>query len=42
MRVDLEKQLKANGSINIKTDQKKGVIRYSIAKIIPTKHRFPY
>ena len=32
MRVDLEKQLKANGSINIKTDQRKGVIRYSIAK----------
>ena len=37
MRVDLEKQLKANGSINIKTDQRKGVIRYSIAKIIPTE-----
>ena len=33
MRVDLEKQLKANGSINIKTDQRKGVIRYTIAKI---------
>jgi GLPGLI family protein len=32
MRVDLEKQLKANGSINIKTDPRKGVIRYSIAK----------
>ena len=32
MRVDLEKQLKANGSINIKTDQRKGVIRYTIAK----------
>lgn len=32
MRVDLEKQLKANGSINIKTDQRKGVIRYAIAK----------
>ena len=32
MRVDLEKQLKATGSINIKTDQRKGFVRYTIAK----------
>lgn len=32
MRVDLEKQLKATGSINIRTDQRKGMVRYTIAK----------
>ena len=32
MRVDLEKQLKATGSINIKTDQRKGFVRYTVAK----------
>ena len=32
MRVDLEKQLKATGSINVKTDQRKGFVRYTVAK----------
>lgn len=32
MRVDLEKQLKSTGSINIRTDQRKGVVRYTVAK----------
>lgn len=32
MKEDLEKQLKATGTINIKTDQKKGKVRYSISK----------
>ena len=32
MRVDLEKQLKTTGSINIKTDQRKGFVRYTVAK----------
>lgn len=32
MRVDLEKQLKATGSINIKIDQRKGNVRYTVAK----------
>ncbi|MFT3919509.1 GLPGLI family protein [Cloacibacterium sp.] len=32
MRVDLEKQLKATGSINVKMDQRKGFVRYTVAK----------
>lgn len=32
MRVDLEKQLKSTGSINIRTDQRKGIVRYTVAK----------
>ncbi len=35
MKVDLEKQLQATGSINIKTDMRKGNIRYYISKTYP-------
>lgn len=32
MRVDLEKQLKSTGAINIKLDSRKGEVRYSVTK----------
>ena len=35
MKVDLEKQLKATGSINIKSDMRKGDVRYSVTKTYP-------
>ena len=35
MKVDLQKQLAATGSINIKTDMRKGDVRYSVTKIYP-------
>ena len=35
MRVDLEKQLASTGMINVKTDGRKGSIRYSISKKYP-------
>lgn len=35
MKVDLEKQLQATGSINIKTDMRKGNVRYSVSKTYP-------
>jgi len=35
MKVDLEKQLAATGSINVRSDMQKGVIRYSVTKTYP-------
>ena len=35
MKVDLEKQLAATGSINIKSDMQKGNVRYSVTKTYP-------
>ena len=35
MKVDLEKQLAATGSINIRSDMKKGDVRYSVTKTYP-------
>jgi len=35
MKADLEQQLKATGSINVKTDMRKGNVRYSITKTYP-------
>ncbi len=35
MRVDLENQLRTNGSINVKSDMQKGNIRYSVTKTYP-------
>lgn len=35
MKVDLEKQLASTGMINIKTDDRKGSVRYSISKKYP-------
>ena len=35
MKVDLEKQLAATGSINVKTDMRKGDVRYSVTKTYP-------
>ncbi len=35
MKVDLEKQLAATGSINVKSDMQKGSVRYSITKTYP-------
>lgn len=35
MKVDLEKQLAATGSINIKSDMRKGNVRYSVTKTYP-------
>lgn len=34
-RIDLEKQLAATGMINIKTDSRKGLVRYSVSKKYP-------
>lgn len=35
MKVDLEKQLAATGSINIRSDMQKGSVRYSVTKTYP-------
>ncbi len=35
MKVDLEKQLAATGSINVKSDMRKGSVRYSVTKTYP-------
>lgn len=35
MKADLERQLKATGSINIKSDMRKGDVRYSVTKTYP-------
>lgn len=35
MKVDLEKQLAATGSINVKSDMMKGFVRYSVTKTYP-------
>jgi len=35
MKVDLDKQLAATGSINIKSDMRKGLVRYSVSKKYP-------
>lgn len=35
MKVDLEKQLAATGSINVKSDLRKGDVRYSVTKTYP-------
>jgi len=35
MKADLEQQLKATGSINVKTDMRKGNVRYSVTKTYP-------
>ena len=35
MKVDLEKQLAATGSINVKSDMRKGDVRYSVTKTYP-------
>ncbi|MPS71903.1 MAG: GLPGLI family protein [Chryseobacterium sp.] len=35
MKADLERQLKATGSINVKTDMRKGNVRYSVTKTYP-------
>ena len=35
MKVDLEKQLAATGSINIRSDMRKGDVRYSVTKTYP-------
>ena len=35
MKVDLEKQLAATGSINVKSDMQKGSVRYSVTKTYP-------
>ena len=35
MKVDLEKQLAATGSINVKSDMQKGSVRYSVTKTDP-------
>lgn len=35
MKVDLEQQLKATGSINVKSDMRKGNVRYSVTKTYP-------
>ena len=35
MKVDLEKQLAATGSINVRTDMRKGNVRYSVTKTYP-------
>ena len=35
MKVDLEKQLAATGSINVKLDMQKGSVRYSVTKTYP-------
>lgn len=35
MKVDLEKQLAATGSINVRTDMRKGDVRYSVTKTYP-------
>jgi len=35
MKVDLEKQLAATGSINIRSDMQKGSVRYSVTKMYP-------
>lgn len=35
MKVDLEKQLAATGSINVKSDMRKGNVRYSVTKTYP-------
>lgn len=40
MRVDLEQQLKATGSINIKSDMKKGDVRYAVSKKYPEYQTF--
>ncbi|SHK56543.1 GLPGLI family protein [Epilithonimonas mollis] len=35
MKADLEQQLKATGSINVKSDMRKGDVRYSVTKTYP-------
>ncbi|GGG51417.1 GLPGLI family protein [Epilithonimonas arachidiradicis] len=35
MKADLERQLKATGSINVKSDMRKGNVRYSVTKTYP-------
>ena len=35
MKVDLDKQLAATGAINIKSDMRKGLVRYSVSKKYP-------
>lgn len=35
MKADLEKQLKATGSINVRSDMRKGDVRYSVTKTYP-------
>lgn len=35
MKVDLEKQLKATGMINVRSDMRKGDVRYSVTKTYP-------
>lgn len=35
MKADLERQLKATGSINVRTDMRKGDVRYSVTKTYP-------
>ncbi|WP_379969694.1 GLPGLI family protein [Epilithonimonas sp. UC225_85] len=35
MKADLEKQLAATGSINVRSDMRKGDVRYSVTKIYP-------
>ncbi|WP_027384885.1 GLPGLI family protein [Epilithonimonas caeni] len=35
MKADLEQQLKATGSINVKSDMRKGNVRYSVTKTYP-------
>lgn len=35
MRVDLENQLRATGSINVRSDMRKGKVRYSVLKTYP-------
>lgn len=35
MKVDLDKQLAATGMINVKTDMRKGLVRYSVSKKYP-------
>lgn len=35
MKADLEQQLKATGSINVKSDMRKGSVRYSVTKTYP-------
>lgn len=40
MRVDLEKQLKSTGAINIKLDSRKGEVRYSVTKDFETSKMY--
>ncbi|MCJ8154883.1 GLPGLI family protein [Chryseobacterium sp. SSA4.19] len=35
MKVDLEKQLAASGSMNVKSDNRKGLVRYTVSKTYP-------